>query len=508
MPVGSRVIAPGRRLSLPTRTALVTTALIVSLTATLTWISIRREQRSYRGQLEQQASAILETLAVASRGLLYRLDADGLAGVARRLATTGPVMEVRFYDERGRLVASSAGATTSFEVDPLGARLVGQRLPLRSWRDNHLTAGQAIEVAGKVFGGASVRISTAPMMLRARAMRNQGIAVALVACALGIAVAQLFSRTITRPLTELSRAAKRIGGGDLSHRMPARSGGDEIAVLSQSLEEMRVDLKMLYSVLEGEVADRTRELEAANLALKDSNRELEAKAAELEQFAYTISHDLKSPLITINSFLGYIQQAAENGDMGRLREDLDRISTAARHMQQLLGELLELSRIGRIVNPPEPLALVDLAREAVAHVAGGLSNGNVAVEISPDLPMVYGDRVRLIEVFENLLENCIKYSGAARPRIEISRHEHNGDSCTCVIDNGIGIDPAHQGKVFDLFTKLDPSTEGSGIGLAIVKRIIEVHGGRIWVESEGPGTGCRFCFTLPPPPSGATSIEA
>ena len=499
------MIRPWRRLSLPTRTALVTTALVVGLTAMLTWISIRREQHSFRGELEQRASAILETLGVSSRGLLFRLNSEGLAGVAQRLTATGSVMEVRFYDERGRLVATSAGTLTSFEVDPLGARLVGQRLPLRSWRDEHLTAGQVIEVAGKVFGGASVTISTTPMLAKVRATRNQGIAVAVVACALGIAVAQLFSRTITRPLTELSRAAKRIGAGDLEHRIPARQGGDEIAILGQSLEEMRVDLEMLYSVLEGEVADRTRELEAANLALQDSNAELEAKAAELEQFAYTISHDLKSPLITINSFLSYILESAEAGDMDRLRQDLDRVSAAASHMQRLLGDLLELSRIGRIVNPPEPLALTDLAREAVAHVAGG--SGDVEVRISPDLPQVYGDRLRLLEVLENLLENGIKYSGTAPPRIEISRRERDGETCTCVADNGIGIDPAHQSKVFDLFTKLDPGSDGSGIGLAIVKRIIEVHGGRIWVESDGDGSGSRFCFTLPPPPSSTRALE-
>jgi signal transduction histidine kinase len=495
-----------RKRSLPTRTILVTTALVTALTSTLTWISIRRERQSLRTELEQRASAVLETLAISSRGLLFRLDAEGLAGIAEKLTSTTLVLEVRFYAERGRLVASSAGAVTSVELDPLGARLIAERTPLRVWHADRLTAGQTIEVADTVFGAVSVDISTRSMLLKVRKTRDQGIAVALVAAVLGIAVAMFFSRGITKPLTQLSLAARRIGAGDLEQRIPVFQGGDEIAVLSGTLEEMRRDLWMLYSVLESEVAERTRELEVANDALRSTNEELEAKAAQLEQFAYTISHDLKSPLITINSFLGYILEAAEKGDLERLREDLDRVSSAATHMRRLLDELLELSRIGRIVNPPEPLALLDLAQEAVDHVAGGLRDEEIEVRVSPDLPLAYGDRVRLLEVFENLVENAIKYRGSHNPRIEIfSRHQDGGGVATCVSDNGIGIEPAHQNKVFDLFRKLDPGSDGSGIGLAIAKRIIEVHDGRIWVESPGPGGGSCFCFTLPAPPAEAAS---
>jgi hypothetical protein len=126
--------------------------------------------------------------------------------------------------------------------------------------------------------------------------------------------------------------------------------------------------------------------------------------------------------------------------------------------------------------------------------------------MAPDLAPAYGDRVRLLEVFDNLVENAVKHAGADAAKIEISSRRQGDEVLTCIADNGIGIDPAHQGKIFELFTKLDPAAEGSGIGLAIVKRIVEVHGGRIWVESPGTGGGTTFCFSLPTPPPDQGSI--
>jgi len=161
--------------------------------------------------------------------------------------------------------------------------------------------------------------------------------------------------------------------------------------------------------------------------------------------------------------------------------------------------LLELSRIGRLMNPPEETPLDELAREAVITVAGRLAMRGVHVEIAPDLPVVYGDRTRLREVLENLLSNAVKYMGdQPHPRIEIGVRYDGADAerVFYVRDNGMGIEPRYHQKVFGLFEKLDPKAEGTGVGLAIVRRIVEVHGGRIWVESEGAGLGSAFCFTL------------
>jgi PAS domain S-box-containing protein len=231
--------------------------------------------------------------------------------------------------------------------------------------------------------------------------------------------------------------------------------------------------------------------------------ELEAKNAELERFTYTVSHDLKSPLVTVRGFLGFLEQDAANGDLERLRKDMQRIREATDTMQQLLNDLLELSRIGRVMNPPQELAFADLVQDALERLASPIVERGLQVTVASPLPRVYGDRPRLVEVLQNLVENAIKFCGdQPEPRITIGS-KHLGDEVVfSVADNGIGIAPQYHEKIFGLFERLDPTIEGTGVGLALVKRIIEVHGGRIWVESEGQGQGSTFYFTLPQPEGG------
>jgi PAS domain S-box-containing protein len=227
--------------------------------------------------------------------------------------------------------------------------------------------------------------------------------------------------------------------------------------------------------------------------------ELESKNAELERFTYTASHDLKSPLITIKGFLGFLRQDAEKGNLARLNSDIQRISDASDKMQALLNDLLELSRIGRLVNQPETIDLNQLIPEVLELLHGRLHGGHIRVSVQENLPRIYGDRARLFEVMQNLIDNAAKFMGdQTDPRIEIGQQgsTETGLPIFFVRDNGVGIDPKFQERIFGLFDKLDPRTDGTGIGLALVKRIVEFHGGRIWVESE-PGKGATFYFTLP-----------
>jgi signal transduction histidine kinase len=226
--------------------------------------------------------------------------------------------------------------------------------------------------------------------------------------------------------------------------------------------------------------------------------ELEAKNAELERFTYSVSHDLKSPLVTINGFLGLLAEDVTKRDEERVQRDIEQIRDATQKMKRLLDDLLELSRIGRLINPPEVVELDELAHEAVALVAGQIAERGVQVVIASGLPVVYGDRPRLLEVLQNLVDNAVKFMGEQPvPRIEIGVRRTDTETICYVKDNGKGIEPRYHDKVFGLFERLDQTIEGTGIGLALVRRIVEVHSGRIWIESEGKGQGSTFCFTLP-----------
>ncbi len=230
---------------------------------------------------------------------------------------------------------------------------------------------------------------------------------------------------------------------------------------------------------------------------KKFEQELQNKNSELERFTYTVSHDLKSPLVTIQCYSGMILSDMLAGNLQQAEVDLKRIEGAATKMTELLDDLLELSRVGKSMNSREKIDMNSLVREVLLGLEGSLCQQQIELVISSDLPEINGDWKRIEEVMQNLVENAIKYMGGqSAPRIEIGLREENNERVFFVLDNGIGIDPRYQEKIFDLFNKLDPKSEGTGVGLALVKRIIENHGGRIWVESEGEGLGSRFCFTV------------
>ena len=274
----------------------------------------------------------------------------------------------------------------------------------------------------------------------------------------------------------------------------------------QARVQTHMALLLVNRQLSGLVSERTSQLAERERLLAERERlisQLEARNAELARFNYTVAHDLKNPLTTIRNFIGLLRRDAVAGDRDRLRSDIRRIDDAAARLQQMLGELYEVSSIDRAAMPCEEVAFRELVLQATGELAPTFAERGIEVDVARELPVVCADSARLLEAIRHLLRNAVQYLGD-QPSPEIEVGTRRGESAEgeppilYVRDNGIGIDPRYHDQVFDLFERLEPeASEGTGIGLALVQRIVEVHGGRIWIESDGRGSGSTFCFTLP-----------
>jgi signal transduction histidine kinase len=252
-----------------------------------------------------------------------------------------------------------------------------------------------------------------------------------------------------------------------------------------------------------EVSERKRAQEALQKNEKKLEallKELAAKNAELETFVFSVSHDLKTPIVTIEGFMGALRE--DFGDL--IPEDCEKylnyIGDATQKMELLINDLLELSRIGRLTVKKTEFPLSDLMEEVIAALHPQIEARGIQITVMQNLPLVYGEKKRLIQVFENLFSNAIKYIGTENPdpRIEVGVQEQENQKVIFVKDNGIGIDKVYFEKIFQVFERLPAAKkigQGTGVGLAIVKRVIEYHGGTVWLESE-PGKGSTFFFTL------------
>jgi len=243
--------------------------------------------------------------------------------------------------------------------------------------------------------------------------------------------------------------------------------------------------------------DQERQRKFAEADRERLLKELTAKNAEMENFVYTISHDLKSPLITIGGYAGMLEKDIRRQDKEKINEDLAEISKATTHMQTLIDDLLALSRTGRIMGKREPVDLQALLKEVIRLLNKKIASARAVVHLAPDLPYINVDRKRFAQVFENLIDNAVKYRRPRlKPKIEIGYRHHDFEPLIYVRDNGKGINPAYLERIFELFERADTDTEGTGVGLAIARRIVEVHGGRLWAESV-QGRGSTLWIALP-----------
>ncbi|HJN74457.1 MAG TPA: AAA family ATPase [Myxococcota bacterium] len=259
-----------------------------------------------------------------------------------------------------------------------------------------------------------------------------------------------------------------------------------------ALEEARAQLEQANEDLEERVLLRTRQLSAANADLAYSNN-------ELRQFAYLASHDLKSPIRRVASYLQLLQRRhGEVLDPGA-HHYIDKAIESSVRMQALIDDVLAYSQVGRDRRPPGEVRSDRALQAAMENLSVELAESDAAVEAPDSMPVVLANETRLIQLFQNIVGNAVKYRDPGRsPVITVEASTIEGYVEFVVRDNGIGFDPDYNTRIFTIFKRLHHRSEygGNGIGLAICKKIVEMHGGRIWAESE-PGDGSTFHFTLP-----------
>lgn len=292
------------------------------------------------------------------------------------------------------------------------------------------------------------------------------------------------------------QAVMSSGEAKVNYEEPQTNPDGQKSWLQTSKIPLRSTDGRIFGVL-GTYADitpRKRAEEEREALLAD----VESKNAELERFTYTVSHDLKSPLVTINGFLGVLEEdiselEGQEALAASLADSVGRIRKAGSKMSLLLDELLEMSRVGRVLGPQGATSLRALVDDALLLCDGALKESGAVLKVEGTFPEVWVDGVRIVQVLQNLVDNACKYRDPDR-KLEISIVADASGSVR-VTDNGIGVAPRHHERIFRVFEKLNPATPGSGIGLALVKRIVETHSGSIEVVNCEPGT--QFCIQLP-----------
>jgi|GEM_PF-6250968 len=297
--------------------------------------------------------------------------------------------------------------------------------------------------------------------------------------------------SITEPIHKLYTGAEIIGKGNLDYRLDIKTG-DEIEELASGFNKMAGELKELYTNLENKVKERTLQLAQANEALGRINK-------ELDDFTYIVSHDLKEPLRGIKAFTKLLMEEHADRLNEEAREYLKVISESSTRMTRLIEDLLNLSRIGRIKNIESGIDIDEVLSDVKKNLAYSLEEKGADLKLIGPFPKITCDRIRITEVFTNLISNAIKYSKKDVPPVVEVGCRDDGDFYEFYVkDNGIGIEEKYYDKVFQIFQRLHAKDEyeGTGAGLTIVKKIIESHNGKIWLESV-PGEGTTFYFTLP-----------
>lgn len=298
----------------------------------------------------------------------------------------------------------------------------------------------------------------------------------------GVALAFIVRFTVLGPIARLTEQVRTVAGGDFDHRLGVERPA-ELAELSSHIDSMR------------------RRILSAWRTASDQADELRRSNGELEQFAYVASHDLQEPLRKVASFTQMLEQRYEHELDDRARQYIHYAVDGAKRMQLLINDLLDFSRVGRVGGEKTPMDSGVAVRAALDNLSAAIEDAGATVTTG-ELPRVTGSPSQLTQLFQNLIENAVKFRGDEPPRVRIEAVERDGMWEFSCSDNGIGVDPKYADRIFLIFQRLHPRDvyAGTGIGLALCRKIVDYHGGRLWLDGDSGETGGRgttFRWTLP-----------
>lgn len=339
--------------------------------------------------------------------------------------------------------------------------------------------------------GMAVTMDTKEVFATAGKLRNTLLRITFALILVVVIMAILIASSIASPIRGLTQITKTISAGNFSARAEINVE-DEIGELAQSFNQMTDSL-----------VEAKENVEQKKAELEEQKKLLEATNKELDSFVYTVSHDLRAPLRGIDGLAKFLEEDYANKLDKQGKDYLDKIRSGANHMKELIDDLLTLSRISRIKNPYEDVNMQELIASVINRIEFDIKQNKVELKMAQNLPVVRCDKIKVAEVFLNLINNAIKFSSKnkeASPKVEIG-YRYDSENAAhefYVKDNGIGIAPKDHRRIFEMFqrAKVVKGEEGTGLGLAIVQRIVSDHGGTVWVESE-KGRGATFYFTVP-----------
>jgi signal transduction histidine kinase len=418
---------------------------------------------------------------LGTSGYVYAIDARGLP-IAHPNSAAFTNRSLALPQVTRALASSQSGST-------VGRNLRGQKV-LSTWA----TVGP---VGWKVFVEQPESAAFAPV--RGKIWRTALLLAAFLA--VGVSLSVLLARRLVRPVKQIRTAAARIGAGAYDERIELRRR-DELGGLAEELNGMAASLQASVQSLEQQVEERTRDLQRALAALSRKGRQLEVASEHKSHFLANMSHELRTPLNAIIGFSQVLRQRMFGPINEKQEEYLDDILSSGNHLLSLINDVLDLSKVeaGQVELEVASFSLREALERGVVMVREPASKRGVAValELAPDVDLVEGDERRLRQVVFNLLSNAVKFTPEGGS-VVVASARVDGKVQVSVADTGPGIVAEDRERIFEEFHQTDVGVqqgEGTGLGLALSKSLVELHGGRIWVESE-PGHGSRFVFTLP-----------